>query len=1025
MKIINVGLSVLITMGLAISPIQANDFDVADESNEQSIVNNDDTSSNEKVDPNSETVQVQSISVSTEDNTTEYSLDENEVKNIKLVVTKIFTDGHTEQTTDYQYDIYGTSSNLYLSNASGSLQNNVTYKGSDNEISVTKTSKGTGSFSVEVHVDGLSSTCALLFDGTNSVNVTLDNGDGQFEDGTTTYTYKCDIGGEYISPAVVAPKGYSFVGWYDENDVEMHDHELKSDTTFYAKYKKICRVTFDAGKGHFEDGKKTYTTELTEGSYTHVDYPTAPDGYFCTGWYDEKGEKYTYTYKDISSDTTFYAHYEKLYDVTFDAGKGHFEDGTQTYTIQPKYGYPQMYKDVVVPEGYKFIGWFDKNHVEYKEHLFTENTTYYAKYIKLCKVTFDAGNGHFEDGQNTVTVDVEEDAYPYYKEPMSPEGMMFIGWFDIDGNSYQKTTIKEDTTFYAKYGKTINVTFDAGKGHFENGDKTKIVKTPEGVRVYGGSVISPDGMLFDGWYDENGYTPYGSDFKKDVTYYARYVKALTITFKANGGIGDTFTTTVGEGNYYSSENFDSKFTHPDGKVLIGFQDEETGQFYKLGYGYQFFNDATLLAQWADPVTVTLDCNGGTTSKGSLVKETWAKNTTLSYDSILDEKPVKEGMIFTGWHLDSVDGPKIDPHTIIFDRDTVVYASYSKAVHININLDALGMESKSIEVAKGESVKLRDVCHVSEPEDKEIVGYRIDGTNTIIDENQELVFDKDINLTAVVKKKIKLTYDSNGAGFDSVSEYASKDNCHLNNVFNKAPEGKYFAGWAANSPDGIVYTSATSGMPFTEDTTLYAVWKDGVTIHLDLGEGVDGSVQNGNVVKKGSLFRLYDVNVSQNPNGKKLAGWRIDDNPKVLSTNDYFVLNKDITLHAVWEDTITVTIKDPETEDVLYTSKIAKGTSFQDWYEVNNYIPEGKSISVWTLDKDKKNTIDLYKTTFDKDVTLYPVYVDNIKITLDWGNDGGKGYIKLTNTNTIESAKGNGIYFDYTILSTPKGKTLAG
>ena len=160
MKIINVGLSVLISMGLAISPIHANDFDVADESNEQSVVNNDDdTSSNEEVDSNSETVQVQSISVSTEDNTTEYSLDENDVKNIKLVVTKIFTDGHTEQTTDYQYDINGTSSNLYLSNASGSLQNNVTYKGSDNEISVTKTSKGTGSFSVEVHVDELSNTC--------------------------------------------------------------------------------------------------------------------------------------------------------------------------------------------------------------------------------------------------------------------------------------------------------------------------------------------------------------------------------------------------------------------------------------------------------------------------------------------------------------------------------------------------------------------------------------------------------------------------------------------------------------------------------------------------------------------------------------------------------------------------------------------------------------------------------------------------------------------------------------------------
>ena len=1170
MKIINVGLSVLITMGLAISPIHANEFDVADESNEQSIVNNDDTSSNEKVDPNSETVQVQSISVSTVDNTTEYSLDENEVKNIKLVVTKVFTDGHTEPTTDYQYDIYGISSNLYLSNASGSLQKYVTYKGSDNEISVTKTSKGTGSFSVEVHVDGMSSTCSLQFDGTNSVNVTLDSGEGQFEDGTTTYTYKCDISGEYISPAVIAPKGYSFVGWYDDNDVEMHDHELTSDTTFYAKYKKICKVTFDTGKGQFKDGKKTRVTDLLEGDQPRIDYPTAPDGYFCTGWYNINGVRCNDM--ELTSDITLYAHYEKLFDVTFDAGKGHFEDGTQTYTIQPKYGYPQIYKDVVAPEGYKFIGWFDKNDVEYEEHLFTENTTYYAKYKKLCKVTFDAGkghfedgqntvtvnveedkypyykepinpegmmfigwfdidgnsyqknsikedttfyakyvktinvtfdagighfengdttyitktaagkevdsvnpivpsgykfagwyddghkpsnapydkdtvfhaiyiklfkvtydagDGHFEDGQNTVTVDMEEDAYPYYKKPMSPEGMMFIGWFDVDGNSYQKNTIKADTTFYAKYGKTIHVTFDAGKGHFENGEKTKIVKTPEGVRVYGGSVISPDGMLFDGWYDENGYTPYGSDFKKDVTYYARYVKALTITFKANGGIGDTFTTTVGEGNYYSSENFNSKFTHPDGKVLIGFQDEGTGQFYKLGYGYQFFNDATLLAQWADPVTVTLDCNGGTTSKGSLVQETWAKNTTLSHDSILDEKPVKEGMIFTGWHLDSIDGPKIDPDTIVFDRDTVVYASYSKAVHINLNLDALGMESKSIEVAKGESVKLRDVCHVSVDEDKEITGYRIDGTNTIIDENQEWVFDEDINLTAVVKNKIKLTYDSNGAGFDSINKYVSSNSSYFYNVFDKTPKGKYFAGWAANSPDGVVYTSATSGMPFTGDTTLYAVWKDGCTIHLDLGEGVNGTIQNGNVVKKGSLFKLYNVNVSQNPNGKKLVGWRIDDDSKVLSKNNYFVLNNDITLHAVWEDVtnITVTVKDPETDDVLYTYEIEKGTYFRDNDKIKKFLPKGKALFGWTLDKDKKDIISQYNSTFDKDVVLYPVYVDNVKIILDWGSEG-KGYLNPStdkvDMNTLECGKGLSIpYFDYTILKFPKGKALAG
>lgn len=65
---------------MSILQFHAKEFDATDESNEQSIVNNDDTGSIEEVDSNSETVQVESISAGTEDNTTEYSLDENEVK---------------------------------------------------------------------------------------------------------------------------------------------------------------------------------------------------------------------------------------------------------------------------------------------------------------------------------------------------------------------------------------------------------------------------------------------------------------------------------------------------------------------------------------------------------------------------------------------------------------------------------------------------------------------------------------------------------------------------------------------------------------------------------------------------------------------------------------------------------------------------------------------------------------------------------------------------------------------------------
>ena len=536
-------------------------------------------------------------------------------------------------------------------------------------------------------------------------------------------------------------------------------------------------------------------------------------------------------------------------------------------------------------------------------------------------------------------------------------------------------------------------------------------------------MIAPKGYKFVGWYDENGVGMYDHVLSSDTTFYARYKKLFTILVEANNGTGDTFTYTVGEDEYCSAETLSQNLVSSDGKILTGFKDKKTGLFYRLSHGYYFDEDMTLVAQWAEPIMITFDCDGGSTNKGNHFTETWGKNMAFSRDSSVYEKPVKEGMIFTGWHVGSVDGYKVDPDSACFDEDTTLYASYSKAVHIN--LDALNMEPQSMEVAQGESVRLANIFHVDVDEDKEITGYRSDGTNTIIDENQELVFDEDINLTAIVEKKIKLTYDSNGARFDPVSEYASKDNYHVNNVFNKAPEGKYFAGWAANSPDGIVYTSATSGMPFTEDTTLYAVWKDGVTIHLDLGEGVNGTMRNGDVVKKGTSFSLNDIRVEQSPNGKKLAGWRIDENPKVIGVYSFLIINKDITLHAVWEDTIIVTIKDPETDNVLYTNEIEKGTYYRDDDKIKNFIPKGKSLLGWTLDKDKKNTIRLYHTHFDRDVTLYPVYADNIKITLDWGNDGGKGYINQLNTNTLERAKGSEIYFDYTILSTPKGKKLAG
>ena len=1028
MKVINVGLSILISMGLAVSPIHANEIDSTDETNEVEAVNQEETTVNDEsnVESQADEKKVTSIYVKSEDDNTQYTLDENETQTIKLVVTKCYEDGTEEETTDYQYKTNNTGSNIFVSNSKGKIQDNVLYSGSDNVLSVTKTSRGEAFFNVDISMDGYYVSTSFTFKGTNLVNITLNAGEGHFEDGTTTFTYKGENGNSYISPVLIAPDGYGFKGWYDENGVEIYNHKLTSDTTFYAKYSKLVKVTFDAGKGHFANNETIETRDFLEYEHAYYNAPVAPDGLVFCGWYDADGKNLDGI--ELTKDITVYAKYGHNVKLTFDAKEGSFEDGTNKAEKEVAEGTYASYSNPTPPEGFRFLGWFDKDGVPIYQNRVEKDTIFYAKYAKVYNVIFDAKEGHFEDGSTTFTTETTENGYyPYCPTPVGPEGMMFVGWYDVNGKSMYECTIDQKMTFYAKYAKAYDVTFDAQEGHFEDGEKKVTIKSYEGHYFYPGNIIAPEGKVFDGWYDESGNKIDDSEYKGNTTYYAHYKDAITITLEPNGGTGNSIQYKLGAGDYQYFSYSDSYFTHPDGKVLVGFKDKKTGKMYALGNGDQFYKDVTLYAQWADPVTVTFDCNGGSTDKGSLIKETCGKNSGLPYDSTLHQTPKKKGKVFTGWHIGSVDGPKVEIYNATFDKDTVLYASYTDAVTLTINYGGLNQESTTVDVAKGDSVSIQNYVNI--PDDKYTVGYKIDGVTTGIETYQGVVFDKDTTITVVVANKIKLTYDSNGAGFESVTQSVAKTNLYggiFNNVFGKTPEGKYLAGWAVGSPDGKVYTSTAYGVPFSEDTTLYAVWKDGCTINLDLGNGADGYVQSGKTVKKGTSIRLDNIAITQPLEGKELVGWRIDDNEKIIDKYAYYVVNKDITLHAVWADMITVSVKDPETDEVLYTSQIAKGTYFNEVNEVINHLPEGKSLFGWTLDKNKKDAIDLYKTNFDKDVVLYPIYVDSVKVTLDWGNDGGSGHLFGSNSNTFESGKGLALDgFNFNVQSTPKGKKLAG
>lgn len=528
---------------------------------------------------------------------------------------------------------------------------------------------------------------SFTFKGTNLVNITLNAGEGHFEDGTTTFTYKGENGNSYISPVLVAPDGYGFKGWYDENGVEIYNHKLTSDTTFYAKYSKLVKVTFDAGKGHFANNETITTRDFLEHEYAYYNAPIAPDGLVFCGWYDAEGKNLDGI--ELTKDITVYAKYGHNVKLTFDAKEGSFEDGTNKAEKEVAEGTYASYSNPTPPEGFRFLGWFDKDGVPIYQNRVEKDTIFYAKYAKVYNVIFDAKEGHFEDGSTTFTTETTENGYyPYCPTPVGPEGMMFVGWYDVNGKSMYECMIDQKMTFYAKYAKAYEVTFDAQEGHFEDGEKKVTIKSYEGRYLYPGNIIAPEGKVFDGWYDESGNKIYDGEYKGNVTYYAHYKDAITITLEPNGGIGNSIQYKLGAGDYQYFSYSDSYFTHPDGKVLVGFKDKKTGKMYALGNGDQFYKDVTLYAQWADPVTVTFDCNGGSTDKGSLIKETCGKNSGLPYNSTLHQTPKKKGKVFTGWHIGSVDGPKLEMYDATFDEDTVLYASYTDVVTLTINYEGL-------------------------------------------------------------------------------------------------------------------------------------------------------------------------------------------------------------------------------------------------------------------------------------------------------------------------------------------------
>ncbi|HIY80201.1 MAG TPA: InlB B-repeat-containing protein [Candidatus Olsenella excrementavium] len=163
-------------------------------------------------------------------------------------------------------------------------------------------------------------------------------------------------------------------------------------------------------------------------------------------------------------------------------------------------------------------------------------------------------------------------------------------------------------------------------------------KDVEGVQYY-----------FDGWYTDEACAQKanfesGGTLSENTTFYGRYVPANDcLTYDANGGSGDSYTSQGNAATDFEVKVLDNRFTAPKGKVFDSWNTKAdgTGETIQPGDTYTLDPDANdvLYAQWKDNLSSFTVTDGEWYYDGTMHGVTVSgvkKGDTLTFKLINDE-----------------------------------------------------------------------------------------------------------------------------------------------------------------------------------------------------------------------------------------------------------------------------------------------------------------------------------------------------------------------------------------------------
>ena len=676
------------------------------------------------------------------------------------------------------------------------------------------------------------------------------------------------------------------------------------DITLYAKWTKAHSVKFDLNGGRLADGleeadaseyrKYTEGTTVVDGEVVNLhmyfwdgsDYHIVAerDGYRFDGWTDIRDGSTVYdgAYTP-TKDTTLYAKWTKTYTVTFDVNSGTWTN--DYYRRMYGNGYPVDQNDrrIYLPEsdaltrsGYTLAGWTttrDGTPVLTGNYDVTGDITLYAKWVKFCKITLNAGEGYF--GSNTsaktkvIQVAEGRDIGSYLVSSSNPRGgsRVFLGWYKDAGLKTpvkKSDTVTGDITLYAKYETEtykITVTNLKGASYTKRG-------TNEYISGSGSTAESYDFYISQG--DEIG----GLDAHK---------------------------------NSVSAQFFFD-------------QECKTRPFYN---DYVPTGDTTVYAKWDTEITISWDGDDGRTYEG-----VWQGSVTCRKDQMCETLParlIREGYYFVGWYDAADSSQKILPASHVFTKDTTVKAKWATGIKITFEPDGGTFNSYGDPV-----LYIKPKTSVGEQMTFSVYreGYTLTGwknsAGKVVDLYDEKP-DKAATYTAVWTKNASSDTTVNVtliAGDGSI--YSYENDGFVSKLVVKVPKGSTlgdadfnnsvhdeqyykkleFSGWST-AKNG---TALPSSYVFTKDVTLYPVWQNSVS-YLSValvtnGGAIDNLPSNSPKVYKTAKDATIKLPNASNmeKEGFTFVGWYTDPAfTTKVSTPDAYKVTKSCYLYAKWKE----------------------------------------------------------------------------------------------------------------------------